>query len=77
MVIFGFPSIRLATVQRIKFAMEVILFSLFMVVAAAAAGPLVNTTMHVVQPIGDTFTTIAVTTAAPSILDNVRVCVSI
>lgn len=31
-------------------------------VVTATAGPLVNTTMHLVKPIGETFTTIALTT---------------
>ncbi|KAL5283290.1 hypothetical protein ACFFRR_005897 [Megaselia abdita] len=49
--------------------MKIILCSFFMVVAAAA-GPLVNTTMHIGQPIGETFETIALTTSTSRNLEN-------
>lgn len=51
--------------------MKIVMCSLFMVVTATA-GPLVNMTTFLVQPIGETFTTIALTTPTPEIPENVR-----
>lgn len=48
--------------------MKFILCSLLFVAVNAMPGPLVNTTMHVIQPIGDTFATAEITTAAPKIV---------